>query len=89
MMYSEKRVPKQFRSPSDPGVLFQKCKEIIDSVLGKKVLTYWEIWGNPNCSQTNLFSVSMANYIFLERERPHLSKNISLSMGTTKVSMYM
>ncbi len=47
-----------------------------DSVFGKRVLTYWENRGNLDDSQMNVLIVPMGNYIFLERGRSHLSKNI-------------
>ncbi len=50
--------------------------DINDSVLGKRVLTYWENWGNLGYSQMNVFIVAMENYIFFERGRSHLSKNV-------------
>ncbi len=46
-----------------------------DSVFGKRVLTYWENRGTPDCSQMNGFMIGIENYIFLERGKPHLSKN--------------
>ena len=47
-----------------------------DSVLGKRVLTYWENRGNGDYNKMNGFMVGMENYTFLERGNPHLSKNV-------------
>ena len=47
-----------------------------DSVFGKRVLTYWENMGTPDYSQMNVFMVGIENYIFLERGKPDLSKNV-------------
>ena len=47
-----------------------------DSVLGKRVLMYLENRRNLDFSQMNVFIVAMENYIFLERRRFHLSKNV-------------
>ena len=43
---------------------------------GKRILMYWEIRGNSDCRQMNGFIAGIGNYIFLERGKPHLSKNI-------------
>ncbi len=48
----------------------------IDSVFGKRVLTYWENRVNLDYHQMNLFTVTMENYIFLEKAEPKLSENI-------------
>ncbi len=56
-----------------PGYLFHNT---YDSVLGKRVLTYWENRGNLDYTQMNVIIVAMKNYIFLESRRPHLSKNV-------------
>ncbi len=40
---------------------------------------YWEVWGNMgnlDYSQMNVFIVAMENYVFLERGKSHLSKNV-------------
>ena len=47
-----------------------------DSVFGKRVLTYLENRGNPDYSQINGFMVGKGNYVFLERGKLHLSKNV-------------
>ncbi len=47
-----------------------------DSVFGKGVLTYWENRGNLDYHQTNVFTVAIENYIFLERRESHLSENV-------------
>ncbi len=47
-----------------------------DSVFGKRVLTYWENRGTPEYSQVNGFTVGIENYIFLQRGKPYLSKNV-------------
>ncbi len=49
-----------------------------DSVFGKRVLTYWENMVTPDYNQMNGFMVGIDNYIylFLERGKPHLSKNV-------------
>ena len=49
---------------------------IIDSMLGKRVLTYWENRGSPDYSQMNGFREGIERYIFLERVKPHLFKNV-------------
>ncbi len=48
-----------------------------DSVLGKRVLTYWESRGTPDYSQMNGFMVGIENYIFVERGMPQLFKKYS------------
>ncbi len=50
--------------------------EICDSVFGKRVLTYGENRRNPDHSQMNGFIVGVGNYIFLEREKPTLSRYV-------------
>ncbi len=53
-------------------ILLRPC----DSVFGKRVLMYWENRRTPDDSQMNGFMVGIGNYIFLERGKPHLSKNV-------------
>ncbi len=52
-----------------------------DSVLGKRVLTYWENRGNLYYHWMNVFIVAMKNYIFLERGESHLSKKYIVFHG--------
>ncbi len=47
-----------------------------DSVFGKRVLTYLGNRGIPDYSQMNVFMAGIGNYIFLEREKSHLSENV-------------
>ncbi len=47
-----------------------------DSVFGKRVLTYWENEGTPDYNQINGLKVGIENYMFLERGKQHLSKNV-------------
>ena len=47
-----------------------------DSVLGKRVLTYWENRGNIDYHHKKFFIVAMDNYIFLKRGESHLSENV-------------
>ncbi len=47
-----------------------------DSVFGKRVLTYWENRGTPDYREMNGFRVGIENYIFLERRKPNLFKNV-------------
>ena len=52
----------------DMDIKGSHCKasiEYIDSVFGKRVLTYWENRGTPDHSQINGFMVGIENYIFL------------------------
>ena len=49
---------------------------IFDSVFGKRVLTYWKNRGISDYSQMNGLMEGIENYIFLERGKPHLSKNV-------------
>ncbi len=55
----------------------------IDSVLGKS----GENRGTLEYSQMNVFIVVIENYIFLERGRSYLSKNVLYSMGTKTTFM--
>ncbi len=47
-----------------------------DSELAKRVLTDWEIVGNHADCKKNMSIVPRENYIFLERRKSLLSKNI-------------
>ena len=49
---------------------------LYDSVFGKRVIMYWENRGTLDYSPMNGFMVGTENYIFLERGKPHLSKNV-------------
>ena len=49
---------------------------LYDSVFGKRVLTYWENRGTLDNSHLNDYIVGVEKYIFWEREKPHLSKNV-------------
>ena len=60
-----------------------------DSEFGKRVLTYCENRRNLKYHQMDIFMATMKNYIFLERREPHLSENISFSMGTLKTFMWL
>ncbi len=60
-----------------------------DSVFGKRVLTYRENRGTPDYSLMNGFMVVIANYIFLERGKSHLSKNVQFSIGTFSPSIWL
>ena len=57
------------------GLIDSPDLSIYDSVFGKRVLTYWENRGTPDYSQMNGFMAGIEDYIFLERGKPHLSKN--------------
>ena len=59
--------------------LFNHIISTFESVLGKRVLTYWKIMenrGNIDYSQMNVFILAMENYVFLKRGRSQLSKNV-------------
>ncbi len=56
--------------------LLHESNSILDSIFGKRVLTYWENRGTPDYNQMNALMVGIANYIFLERGKSHLSKNV-------------
>ncbi len=58
-----------------------------DSVFGKRELTYWENRATPDYKLMNGFMVGIENYIFLERGKPHLSKNVKFFMGTSSPSI--
>ncbi len=45
-------------------------------IIGKRVLTYRENRGNLEYSEINVSIVAMKNYVFLERGRSRLSKNV-------------
>ncbi len=49
---------------------------IYDSVLGKRVLTYWKNRGNLDYHNMKVFVVAMDNYIFLERGESPFSENV-------------
>ena len=49
---------------------------LYDSVFGKRVLMYWENRETPDYCQMNWFIGGIENYIFLERGKPNLSKNV-------------
>ncbi len=49
-----------------------KIRIIYDSVLGKRVLTYWENRGNPDYSQINGFMVGTENFIFMYGKEENL-----------------
>ncbi len=56
-----------------------------DSGHAKRVLTYWEKWGNHDYSQINVSIVPMENYMLLERRGFPLSENIH-NVGPTNPS---
>ncbi len=58
-------------------LLAELCLGVIcDYELAKRVLIDWEILGNHANRQKNMSLVPMENYIFLERRKFLLSKNI-------------
>ena len=77
--YSQTSLIRPHWSLGNFGRITQATKNIhmtFDSVFGKRVLTYWENRGTPGCDQMDGFMIAIENYIFLERGKPHLSKNV-------------
>ena len=62
---------------------------ICDSVLGKRVLTYWENRGTSGYSYMNAVLVPMEYYTFLERWDLPLSKNMYFSITSIKTFIWL